>query len=283
MHDVSDERDRPTRPGVAGRRNRRQQAERRHERERPQHLPPGRAGGERDDRSDGCEAELEAERLSELRLEHGIDRVPAESLRESEPSGNCPLEHDAKGSGDDEADSEPCEDPVEAGAKLSGRRAKDEGECRGTAHHEQHQREVESSRELEESIHVTRRALAEHLLAGAGTIRRPDVEDEGSGDRVRIGGDNSPRDRVRTLWELSAERDGHRALVGPGDLSGIDTRPAAVEEPDRPERRLHGLAEAQRDRRRAAPDDRVVARRALNQGCVRERGRRCRQGDKGDR
>ena len=184
-------------------RERRQQAERRNERHRPQRRVSGLSCDERHGCSDRREGQLEEERLAEVRLEHRVDRVPAERLRQAESPCDGPLEHDAEDPGEDEADREPGEDPVEAGTQLDGRRAKDERERRGAADDEQDQREVESPRELEERIDLAGRALAEHLRAGAGGIRRLDVEDEGAGDRVRIGRDHSPRDGVGPARELA--------------------------------------------------------------------------------
>ena len=181
---------------MARRRERRQQAERGDERQRPERRVSGLSCDERHRCGDRREGQLEEERLAEVRLEHRVDRVPAERLRQAEPPCNGALEHDAEDPGEHEAEREPGEDPVEAGTQLDGRRAKDESERRSAADDEQDQREVESPRELEERVDLAGSALAEHLRAGTGTIRLLDMEDEGAGDRVRVGRDHPPRDRV---------------------------------------------------------------------------------------
>ena len=74
----------------------------------PERRVSGLSCDERHGRDDRREGQLEEERLAELRLEHRVDRVPAERLRQAESSCDGPLEHDAEDPGEDEPTASPA-------------------------------------------------------------------------------------------------------------------------------------------------------------------------------
>ena len=151
--------------------------------------------------------------------------------------------------------------------ELGGRRAKDERERGGAADDEQDQREVESPHELEERVDRAGRAFAPKTclhapLALAVLTWKTNAPATGceSAEITRQVTVYVPGGSLRS----SVDRD--RALARPDDLSRVHALAAAVVDADRAERRLDGLVELQRDRRRALPDDRVVARCATAGG-----------------
>src|SRR4029453_18960226 len=189
-----------------------------------------------------------------------MDRVPAERLAQPEPSGHRALEHDAERRDDHEPEREAGKDPEEARSELRCCRTKNDRRRDRTADDEQDEREVERADELEECVDRAWGLRAEDLLARTARRSLLDVEYEGAGDRVRVGRDDPPRDRVRPARELSVDLDGDRVLARPDDLARVDASASTVVDADRAERRLDRLVEAQRHGLRARSDDRVVAR-----------------------
>ncbi len=183
--------------------------------------------------------------LPEARVEDARDAVPPERLAEAEAACVSALQDDpgerdeAEERGPDTDDQQ--EPPPERGrGRAEGRRQGDR-----PSRHQQEQCEIEEADDGEEDVDAPRGPPAEDLARDPLRVRAglQHMEDERSGDGMRVLRDHAPGDRVGAAGERAVDPDAHRPWGRPLDLPVVDPRRVRVVDPDRPEGALDRLVE----------------------------------------
>ena len=235
---------------------------------------PRRAASERE-RGDACgEQRLDEPDPAEARVEHGLERLRPHGVAERKRARDGGLEHDAGDSRCDQpdrGDSDPGYESTADGGPGGFERPEQDDRAAGD---EEQQPEVERAGDRGRDGDAPACRLVD-LCGDAGRVRarRADVEDERAGERVRVGRDDTPGDRVGALGELVRDATATVRPSGAQHVAAIDPRRVPRIHAHGAERRLDGLAESQRDLPRSRGADRVVRRL----GCD-EDGVACRRG-----
>ena len=231
---------------------------------------------ERRQRHLGPEHRAEKGELPVARLGDRGDDVPAERFEQAEAARGRPLEDDPEECEDREHAAERRENPEELGQEGGSGRAEREHEGCQAARAEKKQGELEEATARVEERDDERRSLV-HLRGDAGRLRAAgaDVEDEGAADRIRVGRDHPPGNRVGALLERPLDGDGNLPRRPARDSLGVHALAGGVEDADGAQRGLHRLVEAQEHAARRLLDDGVLRRLGGDEHRVRGGGRHC--------